>query len=40
LKQIFLIHGEESPAAMLMGKMREQGISAVRYPDRGELVEF
>ena len=40
LKQIYLIHGEESPAAILMDKMREVGITAVRYPDRGELVEI
>jgi metallo-beta-lactamase family protein len=40
LKQIYLIHGEETPAAILMEKMREQGITAVRYPDRGEMVDF
>lgn len=40
LKQIYLIHGEESPATVLMDRMREQGISAVRYPERGDVVEF
>jgi metallo-beta-lactamase family protein len=40
LKQIYLIHGEESPAVILMEKMREQGITSVRFPDRGELVEI
>ena len=39
LKQIYLIHGEEAPAAILMDKMHEQGITAVRYPERGTLVE-
>ncbi len=40
LKQIYLIHGEEAPAAILMDKMHEQGITAVRYPERGTLVEI
>ena len=40
LKQIFLIHGEEAPAAILMDKMNEQGITSVRYPERGTLVEI
>jgi metallo-beta-lactamase family protein len=40
LKQIFLIHGEETPAAILMEKMHEQGITAVSYPDRGDVVNF
>jgi metallo-beta-lactamase family protein len=39
LKQIFLIHGEEAPAAILMDKLNELGISSVRYPERGALVE-
>ena len=39
LKQIFLIHGEEAPAAILMDKMNAQGITSVRYPERGTLVE-
>lgn len=40
LKHIYLIHGEETPAAILTEKLREQGITAVRYPERGELVEI
>ncbi len=40
LKQIYLIHGEEAPAAILMDKLNEQGISSVRYPERGTLVEL
>jgi len=39
LKEIFLVHGDERPAEVLMGKMREQGITRVRFPERGEVVE-
>jgi metallo-beta-lactamase family protein len=39
LKQIYLVHGEEKPAQILMDKMREEGISNVHFPERGESVE-
>jgi metallo-beta-lactamase family protein len=40
LKQIFLVHGEAAPAAILMDKMMAEGIRSVRYPEYGEVVEF
>ena len=40
LKQIFLVHGDEEPAHILMAKMRAEGINNVHYPDLGEIVEF
>ena len=40
LQEIFLVHGEEDAATVLMGKMKEAGIQPVRYPEYGEVVEF
>ncbi len=40
LKHIYLVHGEEGPAAALMEKMREAGITQVTYPEYGDMVEF
>jgi metallo-beta-lactamase family protein len=40
LKEIFLVHGEEKAASVLMEKMKEAGIQPVRYPEYGEVVEF
>jgi len=40
LKHIFLVHGEENPAAVLMDKMKMEGITQVSYPDYGEVVEI
>jgi len=40
LKQVFLVHGEETPAAILMKKMEEAGIQGVQYPAYGDVVEF
>lgn len=40
LKQIYLVHGDEKPAHILMEKMREHGIKNVNFPDRGEVVEI
>ena len=40
LKQIYLVHGEETPASILMDRMRETGISTVRYPERGEVADI
>jgi metallo-beta-lactamase family protein len=38
LKQIYLVHGEETPAAILMEKLRERNITAVRFPEHGEMI--
>lgn len=40
LKQIFLVHGEDKSAAILMDKMKEKGIHTVSYPEYGDIVEF
>jgi len=40
LHQIFLVHGDESPAQILTEKLRALGITDVHYPDRGDVVEF
>ena len=40
LKQIYLVHGDEKPAHILMEKMRERGITKVHFPERGEIAEF
>jgi len=40
LKQIFLVHGDQEPAAILMQKMKEEGIGPVSYPEYGEVAEF
>jgi len=40
LKQIYLVHGDEGPAQVLMEKMREEGITNVRFPELGEIAEF
>ncbi len=40
LKHIFLVHGEENPAAVLMDKMKIESIKQVSYPDYGEVVEI
>lgn len=40
LKQVFLVHGEEKPAAILMEKMKASGIQSVSYPEYGEVFEF
>ena len=40
LKQIYLVHGDERPAQVLMEKMKEYGITNVRYPERGEVAEI
>jgi metallo-beta-lactamase family protein len=39
VKQIFLVHGEATPAEALMGKMREAGMEKVSYPELHEGVE-
>jgi len=40
LKQIYLVHGDEGPAAVLMEKMKERGITNVHFPERGEVAEI
>lgn len=40
LKQIYLVHGEEQPAAALMEQMHAHGIQQVSYPERGEVVDL
>jgi len=40
LKQIFLVHGDEKPAGILIEKMRERGIKNVRFPEYGDMVEI
>ena len=38
LQQAFLVHGEEKPAAALLAKLAEKGITQVEYPERGQKV--
>lgn len=40
LKHIYLVHGEEKPATILMEKMKANGIQPVSYPEYGEMVEI
>jgi metallo-beta-lactamase family protein len=40
VKQVFLVHGETMPATVLMEKLAETGLSAVKYPDLHESFEF
>jgi metallo-beta-lactamase family protein len=40
LRRIFLVHGDEEPAAILTGKLKEQGISNVSFPERGDVFEI
>jgi len=40
VKQVFLVHGEPTPAGMLREKLIEQGMDQVVYPERHELVEL
>lgn len=40
LRHLFLVHGDEAPAAILMEKMKEEGIEPVTFPDRGDVFEL
>jgi len=40
LKHIYLVHGEEGPASILMDKMKAENIQSLSYPDYGEVVEI
>jgi metallo-beta-lactamase family protein len=40
VKQVFLVHGEQTPARMLMDKLKEQTLREVYYPDLHSSVEL
>lgn len=40
LKHIFLVHGEEDAASILMRKMKDRGIQPVSFPEYGEVAEL
>jgi metallo-beta-lactamase family protein len=40
VKQTFLVHGEEKPASVLMGKLIDAGLGKVTYPDLHSSVEI
>ena len=40
LRQIYLVHGEEKPAGILMDKMKASGIDNVTYPEYGDVIEL
>jgi metallo-beta-lactamase family protein len=40
VKQVFLVHGEAVPAAVLTEKLAETGLSSVKYPDLHEGFEL
>ena len=40
VKKVFLVHGEQQPATTLMGKLRDQGIRDVYYPEMYSSVEI
>jgi metallo-beta-lactamase family protein len=40
LKHIYLVHGEEDAASVLMEKMKEKGIQPVSFPEYGEVAEL
>lgn len=40
VKKVFLVHGEQNPATTLMGKLNEQGIREVYYPEMHSSVEI
>lgn len=40
LQHTFLVHGEEEPAGVLAGKLREQGHRRVEIPERGQKFTF
>ncbi len=40
VKQVFLVHGETRPAAILMGKLKEQGLREVYYPELHSSMEI
>ncbi|MCL4530728.1 MAG: MBL fold metallo-hydrolase [Chloroflexi bacterium] len=40
VKQVFLVHGEETPATTLMGKLKEQGLREIYYPELHSSMEI
>jgi metallo-beta-lactamase family protein len=40
VKKVFLVHGEAKPATTLMGKLKEQGLREVYYPELHSSVEI
>jgi metallo-beta-lactamase family protein len=40
VKQIFLVHGEEKPAMILTGILKEQKLDRIHYPDLHEGVQL
>jgi metallo-beta-lactamase family protein len=40
VKKVFLVHGEQKPAETLMGKLGEQGMREVYYPELHSSVEL
>jgi hypothetical protein len=40
VKQVFLVHGEQTPASALMQKLAEAGMKRVTYPEQGYSVEI
>lgn len=40
VKEIYLVHGEEKPAAALMARLAENGMVQVKYPERGYGVDI
>jgi len=40
LQQLFLVHGEPEPAAVLAGKLREAKVAQVTLPTRGQTFQF
>ena len=39
-REVFLVHGEATPAQMLTAKLGEKGIKNIKYPDLHESVEI
>jgi len=40
VRKVFLVHGEQQPATTLMGKLKDQGIREVYYPELHSSVEL
>lgn len=40
VRKIFLVHGEQKPAATLMGKLKDEGLREVYYPEIHSSVEI
>jgi hypothetical protein len=40
VKGVYLVHGEEKPAAALTAKLAENGLSQVYYPGLGSQVDI